>query len=159
MDDSTLHKSLTFLGMNELIILFNKNNIILKKFIINLIKKYNSNSKYFSNFKLIDYINFIPLPSYLLTDYNLPENTIKNYYTDKEDYILLGNICLPHPKISPIPFTYGYTCNKKYKLTITNTYYYEVTICNKDNNCFIKHPVISIGFSSIGFKIIVSSKI
>jgi hypothetical protein len=149
MDDSTLHKSLSFLGMNELIIIFNKNNLILKKFIINLIKKYNSNPKFFSNYKLIDYINFIPLPSYLLSDNNLSEYTIKNYYIDTEDYILLGNICLPHPKISPIPFTYGYTCNKEYRLTITNTYYYEVTICNKKNNFFIKHPVISIGFSSI----------
>jgi len=147
MNDNSLSKTLSFLDINELIIIFNLNKIILKKFIINLIEKYNVVSKKYGNYKISDYINFIPLPSFLTP---LNDNTlIKNYYNDTENLLFLGNICLPHPSISPIPFTYGYMCNNEYRLITTNTYYYEITINEKNNFLDIEKPVISPGFSSI----------
>jgi hypothetical protein len=153
MNDESLTKTLSFLDVNKLVYIFKLNNKILQKFMIYLIENYN-NKPYLHNFyDISNYLNFIPLPSYFITSNNIDEENLENFYGQSDNNMYLGNLCLPHPNISPVPFCFGYTTRNKFNLKITNTYYYEITIKTNNNYKIIKKPVISIGFSSINNKI------
>lgn len=153
MNDESLTKTLSFLDANKLIRIFKINNNIFKKFIIKLIENYNQSSIFYNDYKISNYINFVPLPSFLTSSNTITNENKKNIYNKNDNTMYVGNLCLPHPTISPIPFSFGYTYKKLYNLTITNTYYYEITIDNNNNYKKIDKPVISIGFNSINNRI------
>ena len=62
--------------------------------------------------------------------------------------ILIGNIILPHPEISPIPFKFVYKYNDKIYNKNSNIFYYEIEVCKKDFRESWDNKTISIGFGS-----------
>ena len=60
--------------------------------------------------------------------------------------ILIGNIILPHPEISPIPFKFIYKYDNKIYNKNSNTFYYEIEVGKKDFRESWDNKTISIGF-------------
>jgi hypothetical protein len=96
---------------------------------------------------------FTPLPRYFkITDHSSKFINMYNKYSNCDDTansILMGNVILPHPSTCPIPFLFQHKYNNRFRYTISNVYYYELTV---DKNSF-KEPfanqAISIGYGAI----------
>ena len=157
MNDRCLLNCLSYLEINDLIKLFSNNKLYLNYFLNDMIKKnFILNKIKIENINICNFINYIPLPSYLKYNYyGLNFKKTNNYKLDNKNnnVIMQTNICLPHPSISPIPFTYGYIKKRKYNLIISNVYYFELEI-NNLNYQYYNNFFISIGFGSISNSII-----
>jgi len=151
MNISCLINCLSYLDINELIRLFYYKKEYLNYYVEDIIKKNFRINKKIENINLTNFINIIPLPSYL--KYNVfGLNLLKNNYYKSDgkifNNIMQSNVCLPHPSISPIPFTYGFIKKNKYNLISSNVYYFEVKI-NDDNYNYYSNFLISVGFGSV----------
>jgi len=153
------------LDNNKIIELCNEMNIT-KKLLLE--KYFNQNKEIILLFKKLYYIImgiklykiklqyilfFIPLPRYFkINDYQSKFINICNKYSncnDSANSILMGNVILPHPSICPIPFLFQHKYNNKFNYSISNVYYYELTV---DKNSFkepFENQAISIGFGTI----------
>jgi len=111
--------------------------------ITNIIKS-NYRLNNINNIKLIDLLLMVQLPYKLNTLYcNTKLNYIDNQYFLNENIghvIIPTDIMLPHPSVSPIPFSIPYNNN----IIHSNVYYYEIYI----NKIFANNVNISIGFGS-----------
>ena len=88
------------------------------------------------------------MPTYF--KYNIFEIKTNNFYEineKNENNIMQSNICIPHPSISPIPFTFGFINKNKYKLVNSNIYYYEVKL--EESNYTYNDSLLSVGYGSI----------
>ncbi len=88
MNDESLTKTLSFLDANKLIRIFKINNNIFKKFIIKLIENYNQSSIFYNDYKISNYINFVPLPSFLTSSNTIA--TPKTKYSSHDVMSALG---------------------------------------------------------------------
>jgi hypothetical protein len=153
MNENCLINCLSYLDLNNLIELFHYRKDYFKIFFKNLIKNYINNKKIINNLSITNFLNYVPLPTYF--KYNIYEIKINNHYEfneNNENTIMQSNICLPHPTISPIPFTFGYIKKNKYKLVNSNIFYYEVKL--EESNYNYNNSLISIGYGSISNLII-----
>jgi hypothetical protein len=153
MEVNSLNNILSYLSPNKLIEIFNYKTFLVEIFLKYLINKINLvNKKKYSNLTITNYYNFVPLPNTIKTIHVRCKISKDNHFKifNTKDVILPGNIILPHPNISAIPFTYGFTKNKIYTLVNSSVYYYEIKIDKKPfiNDC-TKNKCISIGFGSI----------
>lgn len=103
--------------------------------------------------KIENILLFNPLPKYFkINDFKNDFMNICNRYSFHSNpghNILMGNVILPHPSISPIPFFFQYKYKNRNKYTTSNVFYYEIIV---DPEAFRKpwdDQSIAIGYGSI----------
>lgn len=151
MNKKCLINCLSYLEINDLIKLFINNKVYLNYFFTDMIKKnFILNKLKIENINITNFINYVPLPSYLKFRYGLNLNIKNNYKSDSKNnnIIMQSNLCLPHSSTSPIPFTFGFIKKDKYNLVNSNVYYFEVKL-NKCKYNLNDDFFISLGFGSI----------
>ena len=148
MNENCLINCLSYLDLNDLIEIFHYRKDYFKIFFKNLIKNNVNNKKSIDNLSITNFLNYVPLPTYF--KYNIFEIKTNNFYEineKNENNIMQSNICIPHPSISPIPFTFGFISKNKYKLVNSNIYYYEVKL--EESNYTYTDSLLSVGYGSI----------
>ena len=96
---------------------------------------------------------FTPLPRYFkIKDHKNKFINLCNKYSncnESENLILMGNVILPHSSICPIPFLFQHKYNNKIRYTISNVYYYELTIEKTSFKEPFENQAISIGYGNV----------
>jgi len=161
----------TYLDTNLLLKLFFKERELFKKIASAMITQYYSinNKEILFNNIFLEYINIYPRITHLITK-NLNDNyeivNIQSNDTDTNRYIYNGkepnNLCLiefnkfiysnyiiPHPKNSSIPFTIGLSKNNKFKMVVSNIFYFEVLLDSYHFRKSFKLETLKVGFSDI----------
>ena len=130
-----------------------------------LVNNYNNSKEIKSIFKRIYYMLngihlykmklqyiylFTPLPKYFSivnNNYSYSHSTNK-YSSNKYLYntILMGNIILPHHSLCPIPFLFQHKFNNKFIYSISNVFYFELTINKISTKESYENESIAIGF-------------
>lgn len=119
------------------------NEKLLNSLLVFIYKKVN-NTNLVYQYKLINFLKFTPLPSYLLHQYNTIKFDNIYKYNGDNNVVLNANSCIPHYSISPIPFNFNYKYRNKQYLILSNIYYFEAKIGKKK----FGNKFFDIGFKS-----------
>jgi hypothetical protein len=101
---------------------------------------------------------YTPLPRYFkVKDFgDLYLNICNRYSFHGFSYnnILMGNVIIPHPNFSPIPFFFQYKYKNKNYYSISNVYYYEISVDKESFREPWNNESIAIGIGCISTPIL-----
>ena len=137
-------------NISQIVDLHKNNYININDYLLFLFKYYNNINIPIYNSSFNKFLTFIKISYYLITSQhkNIFERVFDIYYYKGNfgNRIISSNYTLPFKK--PIPFTFGYIKNKKYKLILSNVYYYEINIGPPFRDPWLNMS-LSIGFGQI----------
>lgn len=163
----------TYLDTNLLLKLFFKDKEIFKKLANSIITHHYSvpNKEIIFNNIFLEYINIYPRITHLISKQlsnnyeiiniqsNEPEVPLNRYiFNGKEpnklsfaefNKFMYSNYIIPHPKNSSIPFTIGICKDNKFKMILSNIFYFEVFLDSYHFRKPFQNETIKVGFSCI----------